>query len=302
MPVCAATASACRACAPCRSLCERRISSPVATTVASTSSPTATRSLPSGSVSSARSIHASPLPPTSTKTFSASMWMTRPFTTWPTSSARRADSRANSVAKSSLSLMSLGPTIAQGALYVAAWTVMMAAMMLPSAAPMIALYAATQRTVGSAVGRLGRVALFTLTYLSLWTVTGVPTYLASVVLGAITAQALAYIVAGLLVAAGLFQLSPLKQMCLRGCRSPVGFLLGRWRSGWRGGLAMGWAHAAHCLGCCWALMAVLVVAGAMGLPWVLLIGLAVAAEKLLPRGEWIGRAIGGALVLLGAAG
>src|SRR5439155_19129579 len=110
-----------------------------------------------------------------------------------------------------------------------------------------------------------------------------------------------YIVAGLLVTAGLFQLSPLKQMCLRGCRSPVGFLLGRWRSGWRGGLAMGWAHAAHCLGCCWALMAVLVVAGAMGLPWVLLIGLAVAAEKLLPRGEWIARAIGVALVLLGAA-
>ena len=197
--------------------------------------------------------------------------------------------------------MPLGPTIAQGALYVAAWTVMMAAMMLPSAAPMIALYAATQRTVGSAVGRLGRVALFALTYLSLWSVTGVPTYLASVVLGAITAQALAYIVAGLLVAAGLFQLSPLKQMCLRGCRSPVGFLLGRWRSGWRGGLAMGWAHAAHCLGCCWALMAVPVVAGAMGLPWVLLIGLAVAAEKLLPRGEWIARAIGVALVLLGAA-
>src|SRR5262245_43281133 len=105
MPVCAATASAWRACAPCRSLWERRTSSPVDTTVASTSSPTATFSLPSASVSSARSIHASPLLPTSTNTLSAVIWMTRPFTIWPTSSTGRAASRANSVAKSSASLM-----------------------------------------------------------------------------------------------------------------------------------------------------------------------------------------------------
>jgi len=197
--------------------------------------------------------------------------------------------------------MPLAPTVAEGALYVAAWTVMMAAMMLPSAAPTIALYAATQRNAASAVARIVPVVLFTLTYLALWAVTGVPTYLASVVLGAITSQALAYIVAGLLLAAGLFQLSPLKQLCLRACRSPVGFLLGHWRAGWRGSLSMGWAHAVYCMGCCWALMAVLVVAGAMGLAWVLLIAVAVAAEKLLPGGEWIARAIGVALVLLGAA-
>src|SRR5262245_60811981 len=105
MPVWAAIASACRACAPCLSLCESRISSPVDTTVASTSSPTATRSLPSPSVSSARSIHASPLPPTSTNTLSAEIWMTRPFTICPISRTGRADSRANRVAKSSASLM-----------------------------------------------------------------------------------------------------------------------------------------------------------------------------------------------------
>src|SRR5438093_3772400 len=151
--------------------------------------------------------------------------------------------------------MPLAPTVAEGALYVAAWTVMMAAMMLPSAAPTIALYAATQRNAASAVARIVPVVLFTLTYLALWAVTGVPTYLASVVLGAITSQALAYIVAGLLLAAGLFQLSPLKQLCLRACRSPVGFLLGHWRAGWRGSLSMGWAHAVYCMGCCWALMA-----------------------------------------------
>jgi hypothetical protein len=107
---------------------------------------------------------------------------------------------------------------------------------------------------------------------------------------AVNPAVLAYITAGVLVAAGLFQASPLKQVCLRHCRSPLGFLMGHWRAGWRGGLAMGWAHACYCLGCCWALMVVLVVAGAMGLPWVLLIACVVAAEKLLPGGQWIARA------------
>jgi predicted metal-binding membrane protein len=103
------------------------------------------------------------------------------------------------------------------------------------------------------------------------------------------------------VVAGLFQVSPLKQTCLRHCRSPLGFLFGHWRPGWRGGLEMGWAHAWYCLACCWALMVVLVVAGAMGLPWVLLIAAIVAAEKLVPRGEWVARLTGVALVLLGLA-
>src|SRR5262249_39858183 len=101
-----------------------------------------------------------------------------------------------------------------------------------------------------------------------------------------------------------------KQVCLRHCRSPLGFLFGHWREGWQGGLAMGRAHAVYCLGCCWALMVVLVVAGAMGLPWVLLIAAGVAAEKLLPGGGWVPRAAGGgwiarttgvALMLLGVA-
>jgi len=104
-----------------------------------------------------------------------------------------------------------------------------------------------------------------------------------------------------LLAAGLFQLSPLKRACLRACRSPLGFLLGHWRAGLRGSLVLGWSHALYCLGCCWALMVVLVAAGAMGLAWVLLITAVVAAEKLLPRGEWIARATGGAFLVLGMA-
>jgi predicted metal-binding membrane protein len=197
--------------------------------------------------------------------------------------------------------MAMAPTVAGAAAYVAAWGVMMAAMMLPSALPMIALYAATQRGAPGRAARLVPVALFALVYLALWALSGLPIYLGSLALMAVGPAALSWAVAGVLVVAGLFQLSPLKQVCLRHCRSPLGFLLGHWRAGWRGALAMGGAHALYCLGCCWALMVVLVAAGAMGLPWVLLIACAVAAEKLLPGGEWIARASGVALVVLGLA-
>jgi predicted metal-binding membrane protein len=197
--------------------------------------------------------------------------------------------------------MAMSPTLADGAPYVGAWAVMMAAMMLPSALPMIRLYAATLRTITSSSGKAVRIAAFTLVYLAIWAVIGIPIYLASVALSAVGPGALAYGVAGVLVIAGAFQFSPLKQRCLQQCRSPLGFLLGHWRDGWRGGLMMGAAHSLYCLGCCWALMIVLVVAGAMGLIWVLLIAAVVAAEKLLPRGEWIARTTGIALVLLGIA-
>ena len=197
--------------------------------------------------------------------------------------------------------MVMTPTVVEGLAFVGAWGVMMAAMMLPSALPMMGLYAATQRNTTGPGRQAVRIALFTLTYLALWALTGVAIYFASVGLSAISAHALANGIAGVLVVAGIFQLSPLKQVCLRHCRSPLGFLLGHWREGWRGGLAMGWAHALYCLGCCWALMLVLVVAGAMSLAWVLLIAAIVAAEKLLPRGEWIARTTGIALVLLGMA-
>src|SRR4029434_9893610 len=142
--------------------------------------------------------------------------------------------------------MAMMPTVVDGLAYVTAWAVMMAAMMLPSALPMIGLYAATQRTQTGPGSRIVPVALFTSIYLGLWALTGIPIYLGSVSLGAISPTALAYVSAGMLVVAGLFQRSPLKQVCLRHCRSPLGFLLGHWRAGWRGALAMGWAHAWYC--------------------------------------------------------
>lgn len=190
------------------------------------------------------------------------------------------------------------PSLLKGLAFTASWGIMMAAMMLPSALPMIALYGAIQRK-GSGAGGVP-VALFTSVYVVLWAVAGIPVYVARELLEAVAPEGvLAYGVALVLIAAGAYQLSPLKQVCLRACRSPLGFLLGHWRAGVRGSLALGWAHATYCLGCCWALMGVLVVAGAMGLPWVLLIAAVVAAEKLLPGGEWIARVAGATLVLLG---
>jgi len=196
--------------------------------------------------------------------------------------------------------MPMPATPADGLAFVASWGVMMTAMMLPSALPMISLYGATQRGPAGEGTHGVPVALFVLVYLSVWAASGVPVYFAHALLMTLAGSAFAYAIAVILVAAGAFQLSPLKQVCLRACRSPLAFLLGHWRAGRRGSLALGWSHAVYCLGCCWALMVVLVAAGAMGLRWVLLIAAVVAAEKLLPGGEWFARAAGGALLLLGA--
>jgi predicted metal-binding membrane protein len=195
--------------------------------------------------------------------------------------------------------MAMPMSISGGLVFTTCWAVMMTAMMLPSALPMIALYGAMQRGAVAAGPKGVPVAVFTLVYLGVWAATGLPVYFAHTLLAGLAGSTVAYATAVILVAAGVYQLSPLKQVCLRVCRSPLGFLLGHWRAGRRGSLALGWSHALYCLGCCWALMLVLVAAGAMGLPWVLLITGVVAAEKLLPGGQWIARIAGGALLLLG---
>src|SRR2546422_3711062 len=164
--------------------------------------------------------------------------------------------------------------------------------MLPSAFRTITLYGAMQRGAVAAGTKGVPVAVFTLVYLGVWAATGLPVYFAHTLLAGLAGSTLAYAIAVVLVAAGVYQLSPLKQVCLRVCRSPLGFLLGHWRAGRRGSLALGWSHALYCLGCCWTLMLVLVAAGAMGLPWVLLITAVVAAAKLLSGGVRIGRFAG----------
>jgi len=103
----------------------------------------------------------------------------------------------------------------------------------------------------------------------------------------------------LLLAAGLFQWTPLKSTCLRQCRSPLGFIMTEWREGARGALRMGLRHGSYCVGCCWVLMALLWVAGVMNLLWVAALAAFVLVEKLLPRGELVGRVAGGMLMLAG---
>lgn len=182
--------------------------------------------------------------------------------------------------------------------YLAAWTIMMAAMMLPGALPMFGIYVKTSKS------RTG-IAAFALIYLVVWAITGIPAYLVGIAVQRVgitnhaIAASLPYVLAITVVLAGLYQFSPLKYRCLHVCRTPVAFLLGRWRSGWLGTLRLGFEHAMYCVGCCAGLMVVLVVAGAMSLPWVLAIAVLIFVEKILPFGVRAAQISGAALIALG---
>ncbi len=195
------------------------------------------------------------------------------------------------------------------ALMTAMWWVMMIAMMVPSAAPMILLYARVARQGQQrgqiAAGRLPTGA-FALGYLAVWlgfslTATALQALAegAGLVHGMMMWSTAPWLSAGVLIAAGVYQLSPLKSACLKHCRSPVAFLSGHWRNGPSGAFRMGLDHGAYCLGCCWSLMALLFVGGIMNLVWIAGLAIFVLVEKLAPGGHWISR-IGG--VLLVAAG
>jgi predicted metal-binding membrane protein len=106
---------------------------------------------------------------------------------------------------------------------------------------------------------------------------------------------------GVLIAAGLYQWTPLKQACLRRCRSPLEFIVNEWREGTRGAVAMGLRHGGYCLGCCWLLMLLLFVGGIMNLAWIAGLALFVLIEKVAPLGHWIGRAAGAGLIAWGGA-
>ncbi len=185
-------------------------------------------------------------------------------------------------------LFAMGDEMPMGAgLWLGAWTVMMAAMMLPSAAPLVLLYGRRSNTLDSTLLMSG--------YLLVWAGVGLAAY--AVDLRVMDPEDT--VVGAVLIAAGVYQLTPLKTACLKRCRNPLDFLVTHWHKGRTGALRLGAEHGAYCVGCCWGLMAVLVVAGAMGLVWVIAIAAAVAAEKLLPPGEWLGRASGVALVVGG---
>lgn len=209
--------------------------------------------------------------------------------------------------------MSVGAAPAWSASYLAAafamWALMMVAMMLPSAAPMILLYGRVARRAPSGGGQ---VAAFAAAYLAIWTSFAAAGAIAQAWLVSsdrVSEMALAIgdsrIAGALLLVAGLYELSPLKQSCLEACRSPLSFIMRLSRPGLSGALRLGTAHGLYCLGCCWALMLLLFVGGVMNLFWVLLVAAIVAVEKLAPAALRISRVLsalliaGGALLILG---
>ncbi|MBA2359351.1 MAG: DUF2182 domain-containing protein [Actinobacteria bacterium] len=171
--------------------------------------------------------------------------------------------------------------------FLAAWLVMMAAMMLPSALPLVVLYRRGASSAATAALAAG--------YVAVWGAVGVAAY------GADRAIEGSYASAGVLALAGLYELTPAKARFLRVCRSPLNFLMTRWRSTAAGGFRLGAEHGLYCLGCCWALMAVLVVAATMGLAWAAVIALAVFAEKVLPAERFWRFTTAAALLALAAA-
>ncbi len=181
--------------------------------------------------------------------------------------------------------MDAGPGTDLGALgwFVGVWVVMMAAMMFPSLAPTAALYSRMTRGRG-----LAPAMLFTASYLLVWGAAGLVAYGLFRLGRAAFGGDLAWDAGGrwfagsVLAIAAIYELTPLKDACLAKCRSPLGFLLGSWRDGWRGAVQMGSKHAAWCLGCCWALMAGLFALGVMSLTWMAFVAALIALEKTLP--------------------
>ncbi len=203
-------------------------------------------------------------------------------------------------------------TLGYAGLIFAMWWVMMVAMMLPSAAPMLLLFARVNRTQKVRDRPYVATGFFAAGYLIAWG--GFSLLAAGLQLGLERLDLLGpmmtatnYWLGGtILLAAGLWQLTPLKGVCLRHCRSPLSFLAQQWRPGRLGAFRMGLEHGAYCLGCCWFLMGLLFFGGIMNLFWIAGLALFVLLEKTVPMGHWFGRIAGvcfaawGVLLLVGA--
>jgi len=191
--------------------------------------------------------------------------------------------------------------------YLTTWVLMMAAMMLPSIAPMVLAFATMEERRGRSGGRAGETAAFVAGYLLCWTAFGLAAYALLELGRALHLGAFdwdrggPYLAGAVIAAAAAYQLSPFKDACLTQCRSPLGFLREHWRDGLLGSLRMGVEHGALCVGCCWALMAALFALGAMSIGWMAFVAVLIAIEKLAPRRTAASRAIAVALVTLGLA-
>lgn len=197
------------------------------------------------------------------------------------------------------------------ALMIAMWWVMMIAMMAPSAAPTVLLYARVHRHAlaqGQLQDKLAPTGVFMAGHLLVWlgfavAATALHWLLEreAFVSATMMSSQSRWLSGIVLIAAGLYQLSPLKNACLSHCRAPTAFLARHWRPHAVGALRLGALHGAFCVGCCWMLMALLFVGGIMNLVWVAGLAILVLAEKLFPAGQWVGRAAGIALIAWGSA-
>jgi pentapeptide MXKDX repeat protein len=207
--------------------------------------------------------------------------------------------------------MDAGPGTDPGTLgfFVGVWVVMMAAMMFPSIAPMVLMHVRIQegRRERDDGGVAGATALFVAGYLLAWTAAGLAGYglfqLGKAATGDLFAwdEAGPYLAGGIVCMAAIYQLTPLKDVCLRHCRSPFAFLMQHWHAGRLGSLRMGIVHGGWCIGCCWALMAALFALGVMSLGWMAFIAALIAVEKLLPWKAVANRGIAVLLLALGLA-
>jgi predicted metal-binding membrane protein len=183
-----------------------------------------------------------------------------------------------------------GPGTSLGALgwYVGIWVTMMAAMMLPSAAPMVLFFAHVSQERARRGSAFVPTWIFVAGYFAVWTAYGLLAYWVYRLVSAVDAGILGWdragpYVAGLaVVAAGVYELTPLKQLCLRNCRSPLHFVLSGWKSGRAGALRMGVEHGAYCVGCCWGLMVILFALGVMSLLWMAVVAAVIFGQKALP--------------------
>jgi predicted metal-binding membrane protein len=215
------------------------------------------------------------------------------------------------VTDSQMAGMDAGPGTDPGSLafFLGVWVVMMAAMMFPSIAPMVLMFARIQegrRERGAAVPAT-LTALFVGGYLVSWASAGLFAY-GLFILGRATVggafswdSAGPYLAGGVIVAAGIYQLTPLKDVCLRHCRNPLMFFMSHSRPGRLGALRMGIEHGGFCVGCCWMLMAALFALGVMSIGWMAFIAALIALEKLLPWKSAANRGIAVLLVVLGLA-
>ena len=189
-------------------------------------------------------------------------------------------------------------------LFLAGWTLMVFAMMLPTSLPLIALF---HRMVGERTGHLRLVSLLVAGYLAVWTGFGVVVHLGD--LGLHQALLLVSVLdgydqgigAGILILAGVYQFTPLKFHCLDKCRSPLSFIAGHWSGGddSRRAFSLGLSHGLYCLGCCWSLMLLMFAVGSGNIGWMLTLGAIMAVEKNAPWGKRIGKPLGAALIVVG---